>query len=202
MVAGRLRVVFLPNYNVSLAEVIVPAADLSEQISLAGTEASGTGNMKMAVNGALTIGTLDGANVEIRDAVGADNFFLFGMTTEEVFERRAQGYDPREHYARDDELRAVVAAIASGAFSEGDRDVFAPIVSALLADDQYMVLADYRTYVDCQEAVDRAWLDPDAWTRMSVLNTARSGWFSSDRTIAGYCRDIWHVSPVAVPLPK
>ncbi len=198
---GPLRVVYLPNYNVSLAELIVPAADLSEQISLAGTEASGTGNMKLALNGAVTIGTLDGANIEIRDQVGAESFFLFGLTAEEVFAERDRGYQPRRYYEGDAELRAAVDAIAGGAYSDGDAGTFAGLVAGLLDHDPYLVLADYRSYVDCQDDVDAAWRDPARWTRLSILNTARSGWFSSDRSIRDYCRDIWHVKPVPVRPP-
>jgi starch phosphorylase len=199
LVARRLTLAFLPDYNVSLAELIVPAADLSEQISLAGKEASGTGNMKLSLNGALTIGTLDGANIEIRDAVGPENFFLFGMTAEEAVRRRAEGYAPREVYAADPELKAAIDAIASGRFSDGDTAVFAPIVESILGWDEYLTLADYRSYIDAQDAVERLWLDRDRWTRMSVLNTARCGSFSSDRTIRDYCDRIWKVVPVPVP---
>jgi starch phosphorylase len=198
-VSRHLRVAFLPNYNVSLAELIIPAADLSEQISLAGTEASGTGNMKLALNGAVTIGTLDGANIEIRDRVGADNFFLFGLDTAAVTERYALGHAPRAHYEQDAELRSAVDAIADGVFSRGDRGTFHPIVDTMLNHDQYLTLADYRSYVDCQDAVDTAWLDRDRWTRMSIVNTARCGFFSADRTARDYCDRIWRVVPVEVP---
>jgi starch phosphorylase len=198
-VSRHLRVAFLPNYNVTLAELIIPAADLSEQISLAGTEASGTGNMKLALNGAVTIGTLDGANIEIRDRVGAGNFFLFGLDTAEVTARQAQGHAPRSHYEQDAELRAAVDAIAGGVFSRGDRDAFQGIVDTMLNDDQYLALADYRSYVDCQDRVDAARLDPDRWTRMSIANTARCGFFSADRTVRDYCERIWRVGQVEVP---
>jgi starch phosphorylase len=198
-VAPYLKVSFPPNYNVSLAELIIPAADLSEQISLAGKEASGTGNMKLALNGALTIGTLDGANIEIRDRVGAENFFLFGLNADQAASIRSGDYRPRDYYERDDELRAALDAIANGAFSNGDRDTFAPIVDSMLGRDEYLTLADYRAYIDCQEHVERTWADPEAWTRMSVLNTARCGFFSSDRTVADYCETIWHAQPVRVP---
>ncbi|MDT5034796.1 MAG: glycogen phosphorylase [Actinoplanes sp.] len=198
-VAPYLKVSFPPNYNVSLAELIIPAADLSEQISLAGKEASGTGNMKLALNGALTIGTLDGANIEIRDRVGAENFFLFGLNADQAASIRSGDYRPRYYYEHDDELRAAIDAIANGAFSNGDRDTFAPIVDSMLGRDEYLTLADYRAYVDCQEHVERTWADPEAWTRMSVLNTARCGFFSSDRTVADYCETIWHAQPVRVP---
>jgi starch phosphorylase len=197
--ADRLRVVFVPDYNVKHSQQIFPGADLSEQISMAGKEASGTGNMKLAMNGALTIGTLDGANIEIRAAVGAENFFLFGLTVKEVQERLAQGYQPYDHYHSDQELRAAIDAIADGAFSRGDRDLFRPIVDNLLGSDPYMLLADYRSYVECQDEVGRAWLETDRWTRSSILNVARVGRFSSDRAIREYCRDIWHVQPVPIP---
>jgi starch phosphorylase len=197
--AGRLRVVFVPDYNVTNSQRMFPGSDLSEQISLAGKEASGTGNMKFAMNGALTIGTLDGANVEIRDAVGAENFFLFGMTVEDVKQRLAQGYRSADHYRADDELRAAIDAIAEGAFSRGDRELFRPIVENLLRADPFMVLADYRAYVTCQDEVGRAWCDGERWTRASILNVARMGRFSSDRAIREYCRDIWQVEPVPIP---
>jgi len=196
--AKRLRVVFLPDYNVKNSQRIFPGADLSEQISTAGKEASGTGNMKFALNGALTIGTLDGANIEIRDHVGADNFFLFGMTVEDVHRRLAEGYRPYAHYRADEELRAAIDAIAEGAFSNGDRELFKPIVDDLLGYDPFMCLADYRSYIDCQEEVGRAWLDAARWNRASILNVARMGYFSSDRSIREYCRDIWRVKPVPI----
>ena len=198
VVDRRLTVAFLPDYNVSLAQVIIPAADLSEQISLAGKEASGTGNMKLALNGALTIGTLDGANIEIRDRVGADNFFLFGMTATEAASRRAEGYDPREYRERDEELRRALDAIAEGRFSDGDPSTFGQLVDSLLGWDEYLALVDYRPYLDAQDDVERAWLDRDRWLRMSVLNTARSGFFSSDRTIRDYVERIWRVEPIPV----
>ena len=198
-VAGRIKVVFLPNYNVTISELVVPAGDISEQISLAGKEASGTGNMKLALNGAVTVGTLDGANIEIRDRVGADNFFLFGLTADEATALRQRGYNPSTYYRDDAELRAAVDALASGAFS-GDRDAVEPVIDSLLKSDEYMVMADYRSYIDCHDrAAGPAWADPERWTRMSILNTARSGFFSSDRTVRGYCRDIWHIEPVPVP---
>ncbi len=198
-VRGRLAVVFLRNYRVSLAERIFPAADLSEQISTAGKEASGTGNMKFAMNGALTIGTLDGANVEIRDEVGPDNFFLFGLTVEQVKELRRSGYDPWEVYRNDRELKAVVDAIASGTFSPQEPQLFRPVVDSLLnGGDPWLVLADFRSYLECQEKVSRAWLDVEKWTRMAILNVARSGTFSSDRTIRQYAEEIWNVGPMPV----
>jgi len=198
-VGRRLTVAFLPDYNVSLSELIVPAADLSEQISLAGKEASGTGNMKLALNGALTIGTLDGANIEIRDQVGAENFFLFGMTASEAVTCRADGYSPRERYEADPELKAAMDAIASGRFSGGDTEVFAGVIDSILGWDEYLTLADYRPYINTQDAAEQVWLDREQWTRMSILNTARCGFFSSDRTIRDYCREVWKVEPVTVP---
>jgi glycogen phosphorylase len=194
----RLRVAFIPDYNVTNCMPIFPAAELSEQISTAGKEASGTGNMKFAMNGALTIGTLDGANVEIREAVGKENFFLFGLTVEGIRALRAGGYRPRERYESDPELRQVVDALADGTFSSGDPSLFRPVVDSLLDDDPWMLVADFRSYVECQAAVARAYLDPEGWTRMSILNTARMGFFSSDRSIDDYCRDVWRVAPVPI----
>jgi len=199
-VASRMKVVFLPDFNVKNAQFIYPAADLSEQISTAGKEASGTGNMKFTLNGALTIGTLDGANVEIREEVGAENFFLFGLGVEEVAALRRSGYRPRHYYESDVELRRAVDLIASGAFSGGDRDVFRPLVDHLLGRDDYLLLADYRPYVDCQAVVDATWRDPERWTRTSILNTARAGKFSSDRAIREYCEEIWNVHPLPIAL--
>jgi starch phosphorylase len=200
-VSDRLRVVFLPDFNVKNSQRVYPAADLSEQISLAGKEASGTGNMKFSMNGALTIGTLDGANVEIREAVGHENFFLFGLTAGEVEQTRARGYDPRSVYENNSELRETLDLIRDGAFSNGDRDLFRPLVDSLLYRDDYMLLADYQAYVDCQQRVQEAYRDRAKWTRMSILNSARVGRFSSDRSIREYCRDIWHVTPLAPSAP-
>ncbi|MBK7677582.1 MAG: glycogen/starch/alpha-glucan phosphorylase [Candidatus Accumulibacter sp.] len=199
---GKLQVIFYPNYNVKNAQWIFPAADLSEQISLAGKEASGTGNMKFQMNGALTIGTLDGANVEMRDEVGDENFFLFGMTTPEVQALRRSGYRPRAYYDANPHLREVIDLIASGFFSKGDREVFRPLVDHLLNHDEYMLLADFQSYIDCQEKVSQAYLDPDHWSRMSILNVARSGFFSSDRAICEYCNEIWKVKPVRIKLTE
>ncbi|WP_268891107.1 glycogen/starch/alpha-glucan phosphorylase [Cellulomonas citrea] len=191
-----LTVVFPANYNVTLAEKLIPAADLSEQISLAGKEASGTGNMKFALNGALTIGTDDGANVEIRRLVGDEHFFLFGLLEPQVEELQAAGYHPSAYYAADDRLRAAIDLIASGAFSGGDRSVFEPVVSNLLNEDRFLVLADYAAYLDAQERVDAAYADTESWTRSAILNVARCGFFSSDRSMRDYIDRIWQTHPV------
>ena len=201
-VAGRLKVVFFPDYNVKNAKYIYPAADLSEQISTAGKEASGTGNMKFALNGTLTIGTLDGANIEIREEVGADNFFLFGLTAEQVYELKAKGYNPKQVYDSDPELREAVDRISSGSFSQGDKNLFKPLVDSLLYGDPYLLFADYRSYVEVQEQVSLAYEDPAKWTRMSILNVARMGKFSSDRSIKEYCDKIWKTHPLPVELGK
>lgn len=193
-----IDVVFIPDFNVKVAERIYPAVDLSEQISTAGKEASGTGNMKMALNGALTIGTLDGANVEIRDRVGPENFFLFGLTADEVRAQKAAGYQPREWLERDPELRSVIELIESGHFAPGDRDRYAPIVRSLVESDEYMSFADYRAYLDAQEKVSVAFGDADDWSRRGILTLARMGYFSSDRSVREYCEKIWRVSPVDV----
>jgi glycogen phosphorylase len=198
-VSEMLKVVFVPDFNVKSSHYVYPAADLSEQISTAGKEASGTGNMKFALNGALTIGTLDGANVEIRDAVGPENFFLFGLSAGEVDRTRREGYQPRRYYESNAELREALDLVADGFFTGGDRSVFQPLVESLLTRDDYMLLADYQAYVDCQERVSAAYLDRANWTRMSILNSARAGRFSSDRSIRDYCRDIWHVAPLTTP---
>jgi starch phosphorylase len=176
--------------------MIYPAADLSEQISTAGKEASGTGNMKFSMNGALTIGTLDGANVEIREEVGAENFFLFGLATEEVQDLKVRGYNPRDYYESNQYLRETVDQIGSGVFSKGDRELFRPMVDSLLNRDEYMLLADYQSYVDCQDLVSKSFRDKRSWTRMSILNVARMGKFSSDRSIRDYCNTIWKVKPL------
>ncbi|WP_173391206.1 glycogen/starch/alpha-glucan phosphorylase [[Leptolyngbya] sp. PCC 7376] len=197
---SRLKVVFLENFNVSLGQKIYPAANLSEQISTAGKEASGTGNMKFAMNGALTIGTLDGANIEIREEVGADNFFLFGMTADEVYSLKANGYNPMHYYHSNNELKEVIDRIARGDFSHGDTEMFKPIVDSLLHSDQYVLLADFGSYIQCQEKVSAAYKDQDKWTRMSILNAARVGKFSSDRTIDEYVREIWDAKAVPVSL--
>ena len=199
IIDGRLRLGFPANYNVSLAETLIPAADLSEQISLAGKEASGTGNMKLALNGALTIGTLDGANVEILERVGEENFFLCGMTEPEVNDLATSGYHPQTYYETNPGLRRALDAIASGEFSDGDRRKFAPLVDSLIGDDRFMALADYQSYVEAQDRVEQAYKDPHGWTRKAVLNVARCGFFSSDRAIRDYVDGIWHISAVPVP---
>jgi glycogen phosphorylase len=201
-VGGRLKVVFLPNYNVKQARWIYPAADLSEQISTAGYEASGTSNMKFALNGALTIGTLDGANIEIRQAVGEENFFLFGLTAEEVRGKRAAGFHPGDYYDSNPHLREAIDQINSGRFSRGDTNLFKPLTDSLMKYDPYLLFADYQAYVDCQEQVSQTYRDRDRWTRMSILNTARMGKFSSDRAIREYCEKIWNVRPVRVELDQ
>jgi glycogen phosphorylase len=193
-----LKVAFVPNFNVQNAEIIYPAADLSEQISTAGKEASGTGNMKFMLNGALTIGTLDGANVEMREEAGAENFFLFGLTVEEVERIKRDGYHPAYYVGGNPELTAVLELLANGTFSRGDTDVFRPLVDNLRFDDPFLVCADYTSYIECQERVSAAWQNPAVWSRMSILNTARSGKFSSDRAIAEYCDEIWSVGLVTV----
>ncbi|PZU96613.1 MAG: glycogen phosphorylase [Leptolyngbya sp.] len=199
-VQDRLKVVFLPDYNVTNSQRVYPAADLSEQISTAGLEASGTGNMKFSMNGALTIGTLDGANVEIREEVGAENFFLFGLTAKEVMELKTRGYNPWDYYNQNPELQEVFNLIRSGFFSGGDPGLFEPLIASLLHSDPYLLLADYQTYIDCQTTVDLAYRNPDHWTRMSILNVARIGKFSSDRSIREYCQQIWHTAPVHIEL--
>jgi starch phosphorylase len=195
-----LRVVFLPDYDVSLAQKIMPAADLSEQISTAGMEASGTGNMKLALNGALTIGTLDGANIELRQEIGADNFFLFGLSAQEVQAHKADGYRPMDYYAADPHLREIIDLIRGGYFSRGDTELFRPLMDNLMYYDPYMLFADFASYVRCQEQVSEVYRDRDRWTRMAILNTARSGYFSSDRAIREYCVDIWKVRSVPIQL--
>jgi glycogen phosphorylase len=199
-VRGRLKVLFMKNFNVKFAQRVYPAADLSEQISTAGKEASGTGNMKFALNGSLTIGTLDGANVEIREEVGEENFFLFGMTAEEVYAKRAAGYQPMDYYNSSPELKLAIDRISSGFFSHGDGELFKPLVDLLLHQDPYFVLADFVPYIECQDRVSLAYRDKDRWTRMSILNAARMGKFSSDRSIRDYCDEIWQVKPVPVEL--
>ncbi len=195
-VNGKLRVIFLANYRVSLAERVFPASDLSEQISTAGKEASGTGNMKFSLNGALTIGTLDGANIEIREEVGPDNFFLFGLTAQDVFDLQRSGYRPRDYYEQNAELKALLDLIASGFFEPEHPDVFRPLIQSLLEQDTYMLLADFQSYVECQERVSKAFQDPDQWARKAILNIAKMGKFSSDRSIHEYADRLWKARPV------
>jgi len=196
-IQGRLKLVFVPNYGVSVAESIIPAADLSQQISTAGTEASGTGNMKLALNGALTIGTMDGANVEIRSEVGEDNIFIFGLTTDQVVQLRASGYRPADYYLANDELRQAIDMIARGYFSPEEPERFRPIVDNLLAHgDHYLLLADYGSYAACQKEVEAAYRDQPQWLRKVILNVANMGKFSSDRTIQQYAEQIWQAKPV------
>ena len=217
-IGDRLKVVFLPDYNVKLAQRVYPTADLSEQISMAGKEASGTGNMKFALNGGLTIGTLDGANVEIRQEVGEENFFLFGLKSDEVDRLKDRGYNPYEYYARNDELKTVIDRLPAGDFSNGDkptlkgtpsangmaslRELFQPLVNNLLHQDPFLLLADYQSYIECQERVDKAYKERENWTRMSILNVARMGRFSSDRSIREYCEDIWQAKAVPIELSE
>ena len=196
-VGDKLKVVFIPNYSVSLAQLIIPAADLSEQISLAGTEASGTSNMKFALNGALTIGTLDGANVEMQEHVGADNFFIFGNTAEQVEALRANGYKPRDYYEQDEELHQALTQIGTGLFSPSEPGRYRDLLDSLINfGDHYQVLADYRSYVDCQDKVDELYRHPEEWANKAMLNIANMGYFSSDRTIKEYADHIWHIDPV------
>ena len=199
-VRHRVKVVFLPDYNVTFGQKVYPAADLSEQISTAGKEASGTGNMKFAMNGALTIGTLDGANIEIRDAVGHENFFLFGLTAQQVEATKKAGYNPRDIYESNPILREVIDSLESGQFSRGDRNLFRPLVDGLLNSDPYLLLADYQSYIDCQDHVAATFLDQDKWSKMSIYNAARMGRFSSDRAVGEYCRNIWNATSLGAIL--
>jgi starch phosphorylase len=199
-IKGRMKVVFYPDFNVKNGHAVYPAADLSEQISTAGKEASGTGNMKFMMNGALTIGTLDGANVEIRDEAGAENFFLFGLTAPQVDEVKLAGYRPAEYVRANEDLRDALDQIAQGRFSRGDKETFRPLLDSLMQHDPFLVLADFADYVACQQRVSEAWHDARQWTRMSIMNTARSGKFSSDRAIREYCGRIWKTRPVRIEL--
>lgn len=194
---AKLKVVFIPNYSVSLAQLIIPAADLSEQISLAGTEASGTSNMKFALNGALTIGTLDGANVEMLEHVGEENIFIFGNTTEQVEELRRTGYNPHQYYEQDHELHQVLTQIATGVFSSEEPKRYSNLFDSLVnLGDYYQLLADYRSYVDTQDKVDELYQQPEEWTRRALLNIANMGYFSADRTIKEYADEIWNIKPI------
>ena len=195
-VNGRIKVVFFPDFNVKNSEYIYKAANLSEQISTAGKEASGTGNMKFSLNGALTIGTLDGANVEMLELIGNENFFLFGLKTEEVVALKQGGYNPYEAYQSNIELKETIDLLQSGIFSKGNHSLFDPIINAMLSYDPYMVLKDFQSYADCQQQVAAAYTNKDHWTKMSILNVARMGKFSSDRSIKEYCENIWHVKPM------
>jgi starch phosphorylase len=195
-VNGRIRVIFFPDFNVKNSEWVYRAADLSEQISTAGKEASGTGNMKFALNGSLTIGTKDGANIEIMEAVGKENFFLFGSTVEEIQEMKNTGYRPFDIYENDPEVKEIIDRILSGEFSRGDKNLFRPLVDSLLNQDPYFVLQDFRSYANRQQDAANAFTDPSYWTKMSILNVARMGKFSSDRSIREYCERIWKVVPV------
>jgi starch phosphorylase len=197
-VAGRLKVVFYPDYNVKNSAWVYRGADLSEQISTAGKEASGTGNMKFALNGALTIGTLDGANVEMLERIGAENFFLFGLKAEEVMALKATGYNPYNYYQSNPELKSAIDAIINGVFSDGDGSIFKQLTDSLIYNDPYLVLADYQDYMDTQQNVSKAFADRDSWTRKSILNVARMGYFSSDRSIREYCTKVWGVKANSV----
>jgi starch phosphorylase len=199
-IRDRIKVVFLSDYNVKLGQRVYPAADLSEQISTAGKEASGTGNMKFSMNGALTIGTLDGANVEIREEVGTENFFLFGLTAQEVQQKLQEGYRPWDYYQSNAELKAVIDLINFGFFSHGDTNLFRPLTDSLLFADPYFLLADYQSYIDCQDKVGQAYQDSTHWAKMSILNVARMGKFSSDRSIREYCQEIWNIEAVPIEL--
>ncbi|MBD2109443.1 glycogen/starch/alpha-glucan phosphorylase [Nodosilinea sp. FACHB-13] len=201
-IGDRLKVIFLPDYNVSLGQRVYPAADLSEQISTAGKEASGTGNMKFSMNGALTIGTLDGANVEIRELVGDENFFLFGLVTEEVMALKARGYNPWDYYNSNPQLKGVIDLINCGYFAKGDSELFKPLIDNLLLHDPYLLLADYQPYIDAQDRASAAYQDQENWSRMSIINAVRMGKFSSDRSIREYCKQIWHVKPVQIELKE
>ena len=195
-IGDQLKLVYYPNYEVSAAEILFPGSDLSEQISTAGTEASGTGNMKMALNGALTIGTLDGANVEIMEEVGEENIFIFGLTTAQVAETKANGYNPRDYYNGNAELKQVIDMIGSGFFSVDEPNRYQAIVDNLLNGDQYLLLADYASYIEAQDRVAALYQDQSAWVSMAILNVANMAKFSSDRAISDYAKNIWHVSPI------
>ena len=196
----RLKIVFVPNYNVSIAEKMIPATDISQHISTAGTEASGTGNMKFILNGALILGTMDGANIEIAEEVGAENIFTFGMSCTEVSSLAKSGYNPRVSYQNNPGLREALSMINTGYFNRDKPHLYNDLYNSLIFEDKYMLLEDFASYVECQQRVMKTWEDPEKWTRMSILNTAAAGKFSSDRTIAEYARDIWHIEPLKVEL--
>ena len=196
----RLKVVFVPNYNVSVAEKLIPATDISQHISTAGTEASGTGNMKFILNGALILGTMDGANIEIAEEVGAENFFTFGLSSDEINSLAESGYNPRVSYQNNPELREVLLMINTGYFNRDKPHLYNDLYNSLVFEDKYMLLEDFASYVECQQRVMKTWADTEKWTKMSILNTAASGKFSSDRTIAEYAKDIWELEPVTVEL--
>jgi starch phosphorylase len=197
-VGDKLKVVFIPDYSVTLAEKIIPAADLSEQISMAGLEASGTGNMKFALNGALTIGTMDGANIEIREEVGEENIFIFGLLAEEVVKLKSSGYNPKTYYDSSEMLKRVIDMMAQDFFSKKEPGIFKSIVDSLLGSDYYCLLADYQSYIDAQDEVSKLYLNTDEWTKKTILNVARVGKFSSDRSIREYAEKIWKVEPVKI----
>jgi starch phosphorylase len=197
-VGDKLKIVFIPNYSVTLAEKIIPAADLSEQISTAGLEASGTGNMKFMLNGALTIGTMDGANIEIREEVGEENIFIFGLLADEVVKLKSSGYNPRTYYESNEMLKRVIDMIASDYFNKSEPGIFKSIVDGLLGADFYCLLADYQAYIDAQDEVSKLYQNADEWTKMAILNVARVGKFSSDRSIKEYAEKIWKVEPVKI----
>ncbi|XP_032872097.1 glycogen phosphorylase, muscle form [Amblyraja radiata] len=201
MVGDRLKVIYLENYRVSLAEKVIPASDLSEQISTAGTEASGTGNMKFMLNGALTIGTMDGANVEMAEEAGMDNFFIFGMRVKDVDAMDAKGYNAQSYYDRLPELKQAMDQISGGFFSPNDRGLFGEIVNMLMHNDRFKVFADYEDYIKCQDRVSALYMNPKEWTKMVIKNIATSGKFSSDRTIGEYARQIWGVEPSKHKIP-
>jgi starch phosphorylase len=202
-IGNKLKVIFLANYSVSLAQKIIPAADLSEQISTAGMEASGTGNMKFALNGALTIGTLDGANIEIMEEVGEDNIFIFGLNADEVMHLKQSGYDPWHYYQENPELKQAIDMIGNGYFSPSEPNLFHPLLNAIFKDgDYFLVLADYTAYVKCQERVSKKYNNKQLWVKKSILNVANIGKFSSDRTIREYAEDIWKAKPISITLPE
>jgi starch phosphorylase len=197
-VGNKLKVVFIPNYSVTLAEKIIPAADLSEQISMAGLEASGTGNMKFTLNGALTIGTMDGANIEIREEVGSENIFIFGLLAAEVVKLKSSGYNPRTYYESNSMLKRVIDMISSDYFNKAEPGIFKSIIESLLGVDYYCLLADYQAYIDAQDNVSKLYLNQEEWTKKAILNVARVGKFSSDRSIKEYAEKIWKVEPVKI----